>query len=183
MGSVNSPLPLDIKFCRKEEINQGLEGRNCRWQGGLRARMAIKASKVWEMVGDFCGIHMWAPSLESCKLVQGHPNEEGCVRYCEGKRKSPQGEPMWVKEELLILDCEKLLQSYKVIDSNMDLQGYSATIRVLECENDCAEIEWFFELNPIIGKDENQAITFMTLSMASKIQFLYDTLSKQCSQD
>eukprot|EP00250_Pteridium_aquilinum_P032689 c46425_g1_i1 orf=223-456(+) len=71
-GRVGSPL--DIRFYGKGEISSGFGDGNGKWQGGVGARMDVKAGKVWEVVEDFCGMQKWAPTLEESKHVEGELN-------------------------------------------------------------------------------------------------------------
>lgn len=178
-----SPL-LDISIYKKGDTSFALEPQDCKWQGGVKARMAtIKASQVWDMVGDFCEYYKWSPSLDSSMLIQGLPNTEGCVRLCKSKQNNSQGEPLYVKEELLVLDSEKLFLSYRVVDSNVDLRDYDSTIQVLDCGSNGSEIEWLFQLSPVIGEDESQFVAFFALVMSERIQVLHQILSGKDPKD
>ncbi|MCO5566666.1 hypothetical protein L7F22_020344 [Adiantum nelumboides] len=167
---------LDIEFYHKEKIEFETAIESRKWKGGLKATMDIAAGPVWEMVQDFGGIQKWALIAES-KLVQGVPNVEGCVRYCKSMLRNPQGEDLWVEERLLIFDSKERFMSYAVIDGNMDMHGYIATIRVLDGEPHSSIVEWLFELDPIHGKEETQTVESITRSLATKMNHLYALLA------
>ncbi|MCO5569292.1 hypothetical protein L7F22_023004 [Adiantum nelumboides] len=169
-----SHLDIEIYHNEEREFKAAIENR--KWKGGLKATMDIAAGRVWEMMQDFGGIQKWALIAES-KLVQGLPNVEGCVRFCKSMLRNALGEDLWVEERLLVFDSKERFMSYAVVDCNMDMHGYIATIRVLEGGPHSSIVEWLFELDPTHGKEETQTVESITRSLAAKINHLYALLA------
>ncbi|GJM93272.1 hypothetical protein PR202_ga09817 [Eleusine coracana subsp. coracana] len=63
----------------------GREGGVLAWRGSVRAVAAGPSpDAAWALLGDFCSLHRWVPSLSTCRLVEGAAGRPGCVRHCAG---------------------------------------------------------------------------------------------------
>ncbi|KAH7445061.1 hypothetical protein KP509_02G104400 [Ceratopteris richardii] len=175
--SSGCPLSLDVSFCNTGQDDLGVACGSRKWKGTLKARMPISASRVWEVVSDFVAVANWGLLADS-SLVDGEPNVPGCIRYCKSRHCGPDGKTLWATEKLLANDHEKLIQSYSVIDGNVGLNGYVATFSISECGADDCSIEWFFEFDPLQGKEEQQVVKQITSVLASRLNRLYELLSK-----
>ncbi|KAL4604494.1 hypothetical protein ACB092_10G197500 [Castanea dentata] len=131
-----------------------------KWEGKACAELAIPtAQEVWPLVEDFCNLHKWLPTIDTCYQVDGIPGQPGLVRYCASTITSSSNgneETMikWAKEKLLMIDPIKRCLSYEVIDNNIGMKSYVGKFIVSpindDGENGC-KIEWSFVCDPIEG--------------------------------
>ncbi|GLT73373.1 hypothetical protein SLA2020_452370 [Shorea laevis] len=155
-----------------------------KWEGKVSAGIAIPtAQQVWPLLEDFCNLHKWLPSLDTCYQVDGIPGQPGLIRYCAATITSSSSggdETMikWAKEKLLAIDPIKRCLSYEIIDNNIGIKSYVATILVLPINDDDdgrhgCKIEWAFVSDPIEGWRLDDWISYLEgnfRSMAKKIE-------------
>uniref|UniRef100_A0A0D9V558 Lachrymatory-factor synthase n=1 Tax=Leersia perrieri TaxID=77586 RepID=A0A0D9V558_9ORYZ len=126
------------------------------WQGSVRAAVeGPTPDQAWALLGEFCSLDRWVPSVQTCQLVDGAEGKPGCVRYCAGpvnKAVAAAGEGGfgWSKERLLEFDQAERRYSYEVVETNKGFGRYSATIQVEPDPAGCA-VAWSFEADPVQG--------------------------------
>lgn len=113
---------------------------------------------------------LWQPRLEVCELLEGKEGIPGCVRYCGGKSKH------WAKEKLLRWDEHNREYTYSVLESNLGLEEYIATLAVSQGEDGGAIMRWSFEVNPLQGQDEEDFLKSMREGWKENIRSLEKTL-------
>jgi hypothetical protein len=140
----------------------GVDGESAApaWRGAVRAVAAGPApDAAWALLGDFCSLHRWVPSLSTCRLVEGAAGRPGCVRHCAGPvnmaaRNAEDDEGAaaagWSRERLVGIDHAARWYSYELVESNKGFGRYRATVRVEPDPAGCA-VAWSFEADPIQG--------------------------------
>ncbi|KAL6615976.1 hypothetical protein ACP70R_038246 [Stipagrostis hirtigluma subsp. patula] len=133
------------------------------WRGSVRAVAAGPTpDEAWALLGEFCALDRWVPSVRTCRRVEGAEGRPGCVRYCAGPvnmaRPAPGGEEGeaaaaaagWSKERLVEWDPAARRYSYEVVESNKGFGRYRAAVRVEDDPAGCA-VAWSFEADPAEG--------------------------------
>jgi hypothetical protein len=116
------------------------------------------AAPAWALLGDFCSLHRWVPSLSTCRLVEGAAGQPGCVRHCAGPvnmaatNAEDEGAAAagWSRERLVGIDHAGRWYSYELVESNKGFGRYRATVRVEPDPAGCA-VAWSFEADPVQG--------------------------------
>ncbi len=95
--------------------------------------MPGEASAVWALVGDFCAIKNWHPLVANCVL-----SRQGDVTY----RTLTFRDGSTAKERLT--GTEETSYSYELIESQLPVKNYKATLSVEEDEDypDRSEVHW-----------------------------------------
>ncbi|XP_047973830.1 lachrymatory-factor synthase-like [Salvia hispanica] len=116
-----------------------------KWEGKATAKLLRPtASEVWPLLEDFCTLHKWLPTIDTCFKVV---DEDGLVRHCAS-------EAQWCRERLTGMDPAEMWLSYEVVDSNMGLNNYKSTMKVVPIDGGDGlgcQIEWSFETDPVQG--------------------------------
>ncbi|KAK3161814.1 hypothetical protein QOZ80_1BG0081880 [Eleusine coracana subsp. coracana] len=138
----------------------GPEGGALAWRGAVRPVAAGPSpDAAWALLGDFCSLHRWVPSLSTCRLVEGAAGRLGCVRHCAGPVNmaaaaaadlGKEEEAGWSRERLVAIDHAARWYSYEVVESNKGFGRYRATVRVEPDPAGCA-VAWSFEADPVQG--------------------------------
>ncbi|KAK7351502.1 hypothetical protein VNO77_11014 [Canavalia gladiata] len=160
-----------------------------RWEGETWVELqGITAEQVWPFIEDFCNIQKLIP-IETCFQLEGVHGQPGLIRYCAltiADDADPEKTVMkWAKEKLVVIDPIQHRLTYEVLDNNMGLKSYVATIKLLPIisdgnskPTDC-KIQWSFACDPVEGW------TFEALF--SLIQSFNQSTAKKmelaCSQD
>ncbi|KAL1532527.1 lachrymatory-factor synthase-like [Salvia divinorum] len=134
-----------------EEANE-----NPKWEGKATAKLLRPtANEVWPLLEDFCSLHKWLPTIDTCFKVVDDDEDNGLVRHCAA---SPQdgsdSEAQWCRERLTGMDPAGKWLSYEVVDSNMGFKNYKSTMKVVPIDGGDdlgCQIEWSFETDPIEG--------------------------------
>ncbi|XP_071719481.1 lachrymatory-factor synthase-like [Rutidosis leptorrhynchoides] len=123
--------------------------KTSKWEGKVgRELQTTKAEQIWPLFEDFCSIHKWLPSINTCHYVEGVHGQPGLVRYCESS--SSNGFVKWCHEKLISIDHAERCLSYEVKENNVGFTYYVAELKVIEIESGC-KIEWSFVSDPIEG--------------------------------
>ncbi|KAG8055588.1 hypothetical protein GUJ93_ZPchr0001g31400 [Zizania palustris] len=125
------------------------------WRGSVRAVVAGPTpDQAWALLGDFCSLNRWVPSVQTCRRLEGTDGFPGCVRYCAGpvNKAAAPGEAAtgWSKERLLEFDPAGRRYSYEVVETNKGFGRYRATLCVEPDPAGCA-VAWLFEADPVRG--------------------------------
>lgn len=114
-----------------------------------RIEVHATPEEAWAAIGDFCGIKDWHPSVVSCDL-QG-----------DGKTKL---------RTLILRDGAKILEketswndvsrsySYKILESPLPVESYSATFKVLPMDKTRIYLLWTSSFKPIGPAPEAQKV-------------------------
>jgi hypothetical protein len=154
-----------------------------KWEGKVSAGLPIPtAAQVWPFLEDFCNLHKWLPCVETCYQVDGISGQPGMIRYCTGTITDGRDETMikWAKEKLLTIDPIKRCLSYEILDNNVGLKSYAATMMVLPSDigdgiHGC-KIEWSFVSDPIEGWRLEDWVSFLEASLQSMAKNIQDAL-------
>ncbi|KAL5850500.1 hypothetical protein ACOSQ4_008513 [Xanthoceras sorbifolium] len=138
-----------------------------KWEGKASVEIAsLKAEQVWSFLADFCNLHKWFPTIDTCYQVEGVAGQPGLIRYCgsttqtssssEGGKdgddqKSSSTTTKWAKEKLLMIDPIQRCFSYEVLDNNIGFKSYVGTFKVLPTNGGGCVIEWSFVADPVEG--------------------------------
>jgi hypothetical protein len=159
-----------------------------KWEGKVSAGLPIPttAAQVWPFLEDFCNLHKWLPSVDTCYQVDGISGQPGMIRYCAAtitvsSTSSGRDEKMikWAKEKLLTIDPIKRCLSYEILDNNIGLKSYVATMIVLPIDGDGihgCKIEWSFVSDPIEGWRLEDWVSFLEPSLRSMAKNIQDAL-------
>ncbi|KAJ7965927.1 lachrymatory-factor synthase-like [Quillaja saponaria] len=99
----------------------------------------LTETQVWPLLEDFCNLHKWFP-IDTCYQVDGVPGQPGLIRYTAATTTTTPSSGSdghdvkvikWAKEKLLMIDPIQRCLSYEVIDNNIGMKSYVATIKVL----------------------------------------------------
>ncbi|BAD87063.1 hypothetical protein [Oryza sativa Japonica Group] len=128
------------------------EAVSAAWHGSVRAAVeGPTPDQAWALLGDFCSLHRWVPSVQTCRRVEGAEGQPGCVRYCAGPvNKAAEAVAGWSKERLVEFDPVARRYSYEVVETNKGFGRYAATLRVEPDPAGCA-VAWSFEADPVRG--------------------------------
>ncbi|XP_008804606.1 lachrymatory-factor synthase [Phoenix dactylifera] len=138
-----------------------------RWEGKVYAKLSgPTADQAWSLLKEFCSLHKWVPSIDTCYKLEGNEGEPGCMRYCAGSvnRSAPAQEVGWSKERLVAFDPAGRSYTYEIVESNKGFGRYTATIRVVPDPEGVAEgccIEWCFAADPVRGWTRAGFVAFL----------------------
>ncbi len=85
------------------------------------AEFSAPPAKVWEAIGDFCGISRWHPVIEKCVLSTKNGKQLRTLTLKGGGS---------ILEEELSRDDAKRAYSYKILESPLPVSDYEAIIEV-----------------------------------------------------
>ncbi|XP_031103675.1 lachrymatory-factor synthase-like [Ipomoea triloba] len=152
-----------------------------KWEGKATAELkGAKAQKVWEtLLQDFSAVHKWLPAVDTCDLVEGAKGEVGAVRYVgstvPASEEGGEAKVNWCKERLVKADHGGRSLSYQVLDNNVGMKEYVATLTVLSSDGGGelgCQIEWSYVSDPIVGMTRegfSGYISFSLQAMAEKM--------------
>jgi carbon monoxide dehydrogenase subunit G len=100
--------------------------------GAVDVTIAATPEQVWEKVGDFAGIDVLFPGLESFRL--------------EGDDRIIGMFGMEIRERLLALDNEARVLTYSVVDG-VPIESHTATISV-EPDGTGSKVIWAYDVSP-----------------------------------
>jgi hypothetical protein len=103
-------------------------------------------SEAWRTVGPFCAIEDWHPAIQECAQT-----ERNGVVY----RTLITADGGVIREQLLEHSDDAMAYSYQIVESELPVAEYVATLRVRP-SGDAATIEWSAEFQPN-GADEAAA--------------------------
>ena len=136
------------------------------WKGVCEWTLKAPIEKVWDFIGDFMGVGNWGTTvLESCTLVEGLPQEIGCVHLCLGRPKSDQnGFQFKIFEKLLELDSSNHLIGYVVIKSNIPIfLGVFPTIQLFQLSDSTSTTRIVFNFKRDASDEFNQETFIHTM--------------------
>lgn len=101
------------------------------------------AAKVWDKVRDFNALPRWHPAIRDSRIENGEPSDRvGCIRdfhLQNGDR---------IREKLLGLSDYDYFCTYSILESQMPLTGYIATLRLTPVtDGDRTFAEWTAEFD------------------------------------
>ncbi|KAI3743587.1 hypothetical protein L1987_61297 [Smallanthus sonchifolius] len=136
------------------------ETKTPKWEGKVSAQLkSTKAQQVWPLLGDFCNLHKWLPTLDTCHHVQGEHGQPGLVRYCAATIPSPPPNDSdetptavvkWCHEKLLSIDPVQRCLSYEIGENNLGMTSHVAEMKVVDIDGGCM-VEWSFATDPVEG--------------------------------
>ncbi|KAJ4953936.1 hypothetical protein NE237_030768 [Protea cynaroides] len=138
-----------------EESSQSQQSK---WKGKAYAELnRATVEQVWTLLEDFFSIHKWLPGIDTCQPVEGVLGQSGCIRYCANTAVSESEEKKittkWVKEKLLFIDPVERCFSYEVIENNIGMNSYIATVKLVQLSqaaiDEGCQIQWSFVSDPI----------------------------------
>ena len=83
--------------------------------------IAAPPAKVWQTIGDFCGIGNWHPAVEKCT-----PSEENGMKV---RTLSLKGGGT-IKEEQVSRDDKVMSYTYTILESPLPVSDYKSTLSV-----------------------------------------------------
>ncbi|KAK1370247.1 Lachrymatory-factor synthase [Heracleum sosnowskyi] len=153
------------------------------WEGNVSAKLrGPKAETIWSFLEDFCSLHKWLPGLDTCYKVEGVDGQPGLIRYCGTTITSPSNEPitLWCHEKLAEIDENQRTLSYEIIENNMGMKMYKATIKVVpmeggDDESGC-EIKWSFVAEPVESSKLEELVSYLESSLNGMAQKMENAL-------
>ena len=152
-----------------------------KWEGKATAELkSTKPDQVWPFLEDFCGLHKWMPSLDTCYQVEGVKGQPGLIRYCSSTAASPDNPDQttvnWVKEKLLTIDPINHCFSYEVLDNNMGFNSYVTTFKVIPINGGGCLIQWSFVCDPVQGWRYEDLASYIDSSLQFMAKKMEETL-------
>ena len=84
------------------------------------------ADRVWRIVRDFNALPVWTPFVADSRIEGGGPSDRiGCVRNFRLRDGGT------IRERLIGLDDEERVQTYSILESDMAVENYRATLRLM----------------------------------------------------
>lgn len=97
--------------------------------------IAAAPAKVWETIGDFCGIGSWHPAVEKC--VEGE--KDGVAT----RTLTLAGGGGTLVESLVSRDDATMTYTYKIVDGPLPVANYQSTITVAaDDDGDESKVTW-----------------------------------------
>eukprot|EP00250_Pteridium_aquilinum_P006154 c16126_g1_i1 orf=190-981(-) len=138
-----------------------------KWRLSIKKQTTASVDDTWELASKFFGLKLWIPGLQVCDKIKGEEGTPGCIRYCASAINASDNESsprrlVWVKEELLAWNPVTKEYSYTILDSNLGLENYKATISVSDpCHDRRALVTWNVEFNPVHGRNEEEFLRYI----------------------
>lgn len=169
-----------------------------KWEFKTSAGLATATvEQVWPLLEDFCNLHKWLPeTLHECYQVEGILGQQpGLTRYCTFSRTLPSSDgheavtqTVYAYDRLLWIDPIKRCFSYDMLDNNMGMKTYVATLRLLPINDDdddddgklhaCGcKIEWSFVCDPMEGWSFEDFSSFIAASLQTIAKNMEDATS------
>ena len=156
-----------------------------KWEGKACVELATPtAQEVWPLLEDFCNLHKWLPTIDTCYQVDGILGQPGMVRYVATTTTTSSNgneEKMikWAKEKLLMIDPIKRCLSYEVTDNNIGMKSYvgKSTVSPIndDGKNGC-KMEWSFVCDPIEGLRFEDFLSYIETALQSMAKKMEDAL-------
>ncbi|CAI9093567.1 OLC1v1029098C1 [Oldenlandia corymbosa var. corymbosa] len=129
-----------------------------KWEGTVSAKIEdVNADQIWMLIKDFFGIYNFFPTLQASYGVQGNNGEVGSIRYCELLPSSPppsddddngnKPEVHYVKEKITAIDPDQRSLTFEIVEGNIGLYSYVATLKVVVDDDDGCVLEWSFSFD------------------------------------
>ncbi|XP_047333205.1 lachrymatory-factor synthase-like [Impatiens glandulifera] len=145
-----------------------------KWEGKATAKVqAAKADQVWLLLHDFCSIDKYLGAIDTCYDIEGSYGLPGLIRYCSTTVPSYGGsedhEIKWCHEKLLEVDSINRCLIYEVMENNMGINSYVATLKVIPLDDDNSGciIEWSYITLPIDGFTDGNFLSYIDYSVHS----------------
>ncbi|KAL0739345.1 hypothetical protein Bca4012_015555 [Brassica carinata] len=152
-----------------------------KWEGKQAVQVnGVTVEQAWSVVSDFCNVHEWFPTVDTCHRVEGTDGQTGLVRYC-ASNKIKDEETKWAKERLVEIDPVGRCLSYEVLENNVGFGSYVATVKVVpvdggdESDGKICRIEWSFVSDPVDGwtkENLESYVGFCLQHMADKMEMM-----------
>ena len=115
--------------------------------------IAAPPAKVWQTIGDFCGIGNWHPAVEKCT-----PSEENGMKV---RTLSLKGGGT-IKEEQVSRDDKVMSYTYTILESPLPVSDYKSTLSVAP-DGQGSKVTWSGTFNAkgapdTVAKDAIQGI-------------------------
>ncbi|MFO1266765.1 MAG: SRPBCC family protein [Rubrivivax sp.] len=92
--------------------------------------------RVWNVVGDFTGLHRWHPGVKGTTLLEGTNRKPPAVRQLD------LGEGQWLISELLEWNGKQHTLRYRILKSPLPIVNYVATYAVKPAPNGGSTFVW-----------------------------------------
>lgn len=117
------------------------------------ADIAAPPAKVWQTIGDFCGIGNWHPAVEKCALSDQDGKKVRTLSLKGGGT---------IKEEQLSRDDKVMSYTYTILESPLPVSDYKSTLSVAP-EGSGSKVTWSGTFNAkgapdSVAKDAIQGI-------------------------
>ncbi|MCO5559764.1 hypothetical protein L7F22_013367 [Adiantum nelumboides] len=118
------------------------------WREVFEWEVGFAVEEVWAVTSDFGQMHKWAPTLlASCAIVEGMPQQPGCVRLVQTHPPNASD----ALEKLLEFDPVLRKLSYVVVGSSVPFFiGLSPTFHLLPISSSppSTKIVWSYSIQP-----------------------------------
>ncbi|XP_021729218.1 lachrymatory-factor synthase-like [Chenopodium quinoa] len=165
-----------------------------KWEGKVSTTLpSTKPHQIWPLFKDFFNIHKYFPTLSNSYGVHGTNGEVGCIRVCVGSSRSfflpkKDFDSKINSEELVSLSKERLIAvdevnkslSYEIVESNIGLTSYVATVMISQGGDDLGNegcvIEWSFTVDPVQGLKYEDMVKKYEVSLLKMAKAMEDSL-------
>lgn len=101
-------------------------------------KLAVPASMVWEVIGNFHALPDWHPAVESSEKEEKDGEVHRRLNLAGGGT---------ILEKLEHVDDKERLYTYSIISGPLPVANYEATLRVRDEGSGCS-VEWSSEFEP-----------------------------------
>jgi uncharacterized protein YndB with AHSA1/START domain len=118
----------------------------------------IKAppEKVWDLAGDFGGIHRWHPAAKSTDITKGEKDKPGAERTItlqDGGK---------IMERLTARNAKTMTYTYVILDGVLPVSNYRSTMTVTRAGKDMSKVKWTSTFSAKKGSDDKTAVDAIT---------------------
>ncbi|CAO2816792.1 unnamed protein product [Amaranthus hypochondriacus] len=148
-----------------------------KWEGETTIDLkTVTPQQVWPLIEDFCALDKFLPGLDKCYHVEGTPGKPGLIRCCESSHYSG-GDVQYAKERLVMIDPSQMCVSYEILENNLGLKSYVATMKLFPINGDDekggCKFVWSFVCDPVVGFTHQgfcDAIMVVAKGMATRLE-------------
>ncbi|KAL2548732.1 Polyketide cyclase/dehydrase and lipid transport superfamily protein [Forsythia ovata] len=167
----------------KEETNtiNDVGNSNRKWRGSVGGIVDAPIAQVWSMVSQTSRLPEWMPMVEKCTDLSGEEGVPGYIRLVSGFM-FPQndGDRSWIKERLVLMDASSHSYIYRMVASNVGLDGSLNSLKLVDYGDDDLEstlVDWAFEIDPVEGVSEEHIIDYLGFLYKSCINRIEGAIS------
>lgn len=118
----------------------------------------IKAApeKVWDLAGDFGGIHRWHPAAKSTDITKGDKDKTGAERTItlqDGGK---------IMERLTARNAKRMTYSYVILEGVLPVSNYRSTMTLTKAGKDTTKVKWTSTFTAKKGATDKAAVEAIT---------------------
>jgi mxaD protein len=150
---------------------------------GVSQSITINApvERVWDVAGDFVGVHRWLTVIPSSKLVLGKNREVGCVRELTRANGTK------VQERLIEYDPWNMTFTYTYVGGQPLVSDYFATMVVKDAGDGRTRVDWkarfrrldYWTDEPPAGQEDDTLVALFNRIYSGGLESLKKVVEEQ----